>query len=66
MAVPSRGFYLAITMTKERSLLGFFTAPAGATQVLQYDPVPGAYRARIPVAEAGNGRTWAVETAGAF
>ena len=55
-----------ILMTKELSLLGFFTSQAGATQVLQYDPVPGAYRACIPVAEAGNGRTWAVETAGPF
>jgi hypothetical protein len=30
-------------------------------QVLQYDPVPGAYLADIPLSEAGNGKAWAVE-----
>lgn len=55
-----------ILMTKELSLLGFFTSQIGATQVLQYDPVPGAYRACIPVSQAGNGKTWAIETSGPF
>ena len=41
------------------SMLGFFTSEVGATQVLQYNPVPGAYKGCIPVSEAGNGKTWA-------
>lgn len=45
--------------TKELTLLGYFTSEAGATQVLQYDAVPGAYHGCQPLAEAGNGRTWA-------
>jgi gluconate 2-dehydrogenase gamma chain len=55
-----------ILMTKELTLLGFFTSHVGATQVLQYDPVPGAFHACIPVFEAGNGRTWALETSTRF
>ena len=51
-----------ILMTKELTLLGFFTSQVGATQVLQYDPVPGAYRACVPLAQAGNGKQWALET----
>jgi gluconate 2-dehydrogenase gamma chain len=50
-----------ILMTKELTLLGFFTSQAGATQVLQYEAVPGSYHACIPVAQAGNGKTWAVQ-----
>jgi gluconate 2-dehydrogenase gamma chain len=53
---PKRPFIL---MMKELTMLGFFTSQVGATQVLQYDPVPGAYKGCIPVSEAGNGRTWA-------
>jgi gluconate 2-dehydrogenase gamma chain len=48
-----------LLMVKELTLLGFFTSEAGATQVLQYDPVPGAYEGCIPLSEAGNGKTWA-------
>lgn len=48
-------------MTKELTLLGFFTSEVGATQVLQYVAVPGSYHACVPVAQAGNGKTWAVE-----
>ena len=48
-----------ILMTKELTLLGFFTSEIGATRVLQYDAVPGAYEACLPLAETGNGRTWA-------
>ena len=40
-----------ILMTKELTLLGFFTSQAGATQVLQYDPVPGAYHGCVPLAQ---------------
>jgi hypothetical protein len=48
-----------ILMTKELTLLGFFTSEPGATQVLQYEPVPGSYKGCIPLSEAGNGKTWA-------
>lgn len=50
-----------ILMTKELTLLGFFTSQVGATQVLQYVAVPGSYHSCIPVDQAGNGKTWAVE-----
>ena len=55
-----------ILMTKELSLLGFFTSQAGATQVLQYVAVPGALHACIPVSAAGNGKSWALETSTRF
>ncbi len=48
-----------ILMAKELTLLGFFTSEPGATQVLQYVAVPGSYKGCIPLAEAGNGKTWA-------
>lgn len=48
-----------ILMTKELTMLGFFTSEVGATQVLQYVAVPGAYKGCIPLSEAGNGKTWA-------
>jgi hypothetical protein len=51
-----RPFFL---MVKELTLLGFFTSEPGATQVLQYLPVPGQYKGCIPLSEAGNGKTWA-------
>ena len=57
-AHPQRPFIL---MTKELTLLGFFTSQAGATQVLQYVAVPGSYHGCIPLEQAGNGKTWAVE-----
>jgi gluconate 2-dehydrogenase gamma chain len=53
---PKRPFIL---MTKELTMLGFFTSEAGASQVLQYVAVPGAYQGCVPLSEAGNGRTWA-------
>jgi gluconate 2-dehydrogenase gamma chain len=53
---PKRPFIL---MMKELTMLGFFTSEAGATQVLQYEAVPGAYKGCLPLSEAGNGRTWA-------
>lgn len=53
---PKRPFIL---MMKEMTLLGFFTSEPGATQVLQYVAVPGAYKGCIPLSEAGNGKTWA-------
>jgi len=53
---PKRPFVL---MMKELTMLGFFTSEPGATQVLQYVPVPGAYKGCVPLSEAGNGKTWA-------
>lgn len=53
---PKRPFIL---MMKELTMLGFFTSEPGATQVLQYDAVPGAYKGCIPLSEAGNGKAWA-------
>lgn len=53
---PKRSFIL---MTKELTLLGFFTSKPGATQVLQYEAVPGSYKGCVPLKEAGNGKTWA-------
>jgi gluconate 2-dehydrogenase gamma chain len=53
---PKRPFIL---MMKELTMLGFFTSKPGATDVLQYDAVPGAYKGCIPLKEAGKGRTWA-------
>ena len=55
-----------ILMTKELALLGFFTSEPGATQVLQYAAVPGAYQACVPLAQAGNGKAWAQEASGRF
>jgi len=55
-----------VLMTKELSLLGYFTSQAGATQVLQYNPVPGPYRGCVELSQAGNGKTWAVETSSRF
>jgi gluconate 2-dehydrogenase gamma chain len=48
-----------IFMTKELTMLGYFSTEIGATQVLQYEAVPGAYKGCIPLKEAGNGKTWA-------
>lgn len=45
--------------TKALTLLGFFTSRTGATQVLQYVAIPGAYHGCLPLKQAGNGRTWA-------
>ena len=55
-----------ILMTKELSLLGYFTSQAGATQVLQYNPVPGPFQGCVELPKAGNGKTWAVETSSRF
>ncbi len=46
-----------ILMVKEFALLGFFTSEAGATRVLQYSPVPGAYHGCLPLSEVG--KRWA-------
>lgn len=48
-----------ILTTRELTLLGFFTSKPGATEVLQYLAIPGAYHGCLPVSQAGNGRRWA-------
>jgi hypothetical protein len=53
---PPRPFIL---MMKELTMLGYFTSKPGATEVLQYEAVPGAYKGCLPLNEAGNGKTWA-------
>jgi len=47
-----------VMIMKELTVVGFFTSEPGATQVLQYVAVPGAYHGCISVQEAG-GKTWA-------
>ena len=42
---------------KELTILGFFSSEPGATQVLQYSPVPGVFKGCVPLAEVG--KTWA-------
>lgn len=46
-----------IVKFKELTILGFFSSEPGATQVLQYNPVPGPYKGCVPLAEVG--KTWA-------
>lgn len=55
-ATHRRSFILTV---KELALLGFFTSQPGATQVLQYAAIPGAYHGCLPVNQAGNGKRWA-------
>ena len=50
-----------VLMTKELTMLGYFTSQAGATEVLQYSAVPGAFHGCVPIKEAGNGKTWATD-----
>ncbi len=42
---------------KELTILGFYTSEIGATEVLEYDPVPGDYKGCIPYSDVG--KTWA-------
>jgi gluconate 2-dehydrogenase gamma chain len=42
---------------RELATTGYFTSQQGTTQVLRYDPVPGAYRPCVPLKEIG--RAWA-------
>ena len=63
---PKRSMRPFILTMKELALLGFFTSEVGATQILQYLPVPGRLDVCIPMREAGNGKTWALETSYKF
>lgn len=47
-----------ILLIKELTLIGFCTSEVGATQVLNFDEVPGVYNGCIPLDQAG-GRRWA-------
>lgn len=42
---------------KELTVVAYFKSEIGATRVLQYDPIPGAYRGCVPLSEVG--KTWA-------
>lgn len=50
-----RDFFL---LFKQTTLMGFFTSEIGATQVLQYDPIPGDYLGCESLDEL-DGKTWA-------
>jgi hypothetical protein len=50
-----------VLMTKELTMLGYFTSQVGATEVLQYSAVPGAFHGCVPIKDAGNGKTWATD-----
>jgi hypothetical protein len=65
LSIDERGRPFILTM-KELTMLGYFTSEPGATQVLQYRPVPGAYHACVPLTQAGKGKTWATETSYRF
>ena len=54
--VTNPSFFLLL---KELTLLGFFASEPGATEVLNYDPVPGGYTGCAPLEEVG-GKTWAM------
>jgi gluconate 2-dehydrogenase gamma chain len=43
---------------KEMVITAYFSTKVGVTEVLQYNPNPGKYIGCMPLAEAGNGKTW--------
>lgn len=52
---PSAMFF---PLLKDLVTVGYFTSELGATRAVRYDPVPGAYRGCVPLAEIG--RAWAL------
>jgi gluconate 2-dehydrogenase gamma chain len=56
-AAGAKGDKPFILKVKELTLIGFFTSEPGATQVLQYNQVPGPFRGCVPLAEVG--KAWA-------
>ncbi|AHM63007.1 twin-arginine translocation pathway signal [Flammeovirgaceae bacterium 311] len=48
----------ALLMLKELTLIGYFTSEIGATQALEYVPVPGSYNGCLPIEPEH--KTWAV------
>lgn len=49
----------AFRTLKSLTIGGYFITEVGQTQVLQHVAVPGAYNGCVPLAQAGEGRTWA-------
>ncbi len=47
-------------MLKELTLVGYFTSEVGATQILQHKYVPTKWEGCIPLADAGEGKTWSM------
>ena len=56
-ASPRQGPF--ILMIKEMTLLGYFTSMPGATETLQYLPIPGEFKGCIDLSQVG--RAWATE-----
>jgi gluconate 2-dehydrogenase gamma chain len=46
-----------IIKMKELTLIGFFSSEPGATEVLQYNQIPGPFKGCVPLAQVG--KTWA-------
>lgn len=44
---------------KQGILAAFFISEVGATKVLQHKAIPGPFKGCVPLAEAGEGKTWA-------
>ena len=49
--------YKFLLTVRSLSLLGYFTSEKIGTQVLSFDPIPGGYKACIPVSDVGNAWT---------
>ena len=45
-------------MIKELTLVGFFTSEIGASQVINYDPVPGGFDGCVPLEQPGKNWAW--------
>lgn len=50
--------YKFLLSVKMYTLFGYFTSEKVGEEVLNYDPVPGAYNGCIPMEEIPNGRAW--------
>lgn len=55
MNEENQDFFL---LFKQTAFMGFFTSEIGATEVLQYDPIPGEYLGCESLSDLG-GKTWA-------
>lgn len=51
LAARDRAFWLQL---RELVIVGYFTSETVGKTVLHYDPVPGRYRADVPLSEVGN------------
>jgi hypothetical protein len=52
---PARAFFPVL---KDLVTAGYFTSKLGATMAVRYDPVPGAFKGCVPLAQIG--RAWAI------